>query len=222
MSDNAVKVAAEELKKWLDVLQQLIKEKQAQDAKMAAKLEKLQAKELAETRHQQMMDKFDKLANNGGEVSELKKAIEEAQKEIQSLRQQREDLGKKEAEELDEGVEQNLNEKPEVKNKDLAKEEEIEVEEEKQVEKQNVKAKEANHSMAKKEADEHNENQELKLAGEPGGQALDKTATTWKTGIAADINKNGVNWGGPKSSHDYKSQIKINQNAKVNIGFARK
>jgi hypothetical protein len=102
MSDNAVKVAAEELKKWLDVLQQLIKEKQAHDAKMAAKFEKLQAKELAETRHQEMMAKFDKLANNGGEAAELKKAVEEAQKEIQSLRKQLE-----EPEELEVGGEAN-------------------------------------------------------------------------------------------------------------------
>ena len=88
MSDNVVKVAAEELKKWLDVLQQLIKEKQAQDAKLAAKLDKAEMRQLQETRHEQMMAKFDKLANNGGDVNELKKAVEEAQKEVQSLRKQ--------------------------------------------------------------------------------------------------------------------------------------
>ncbi len=88
MSDNVVKVAAEELKKWLDVLQQLIKEKQAYDAKQAAKIDKAEMRQLQEMRHEQMMAKFDKLANNGGEVSELKKAVEEAQKEIQSLRKQ--------------------------------------------------------------------------------------------------------------------------------------
>lgn len=88
MSDNAVKVAAEELKKWLDVLQQIIKEKQAYDAKQAAKLDKAEMRQLQEMRHEQMMAKFDKLANGGGDVNELKKAVEEAQKEVQSLRKQ--------------------------------------------------------------------------------------------------------------------------------------
>ncbi len=88
MSDNVVKVAAEELKKWLDVLQQLIKEKQAQDAKLAAKLDKAEMRQLQETRHEQMMAKFDKLAANGGDVNDLKKAVEEAQKEVLALRKQ--------------------------------------------------------------------------------------------------------------------------------------
>lgn len=95
MSNNVVSTAAEELKKWLDVLQQLIKEKQAYDAKQAAKLDKLQAKELADFRHQEMMAKFDKLANNGGDVNELKKAVEEAQKEVKSLRKQIDDMDEK-------------------------------------------------------------------------------------------------------------------------------
>jgi chromosome segregation ATPase len=88
MSDNVVKVASEELKKWLDVLQQLIKEKQAYDAKQAAKLDKAELRQLQETRHDQMMAKFDKLANNSSDVTELKKALQEAQKEVQNLRQE--------------------------------------------------------------------------------------------------------------------------------------
>jgi predicted RNase H-like nuclease (RuvC/YqgF family) len=88
MSNNVVSTAADELKKWLEVLQQIIKEKQAYDAKQAAKIDKAEMRQLQETRHEQMMAKFDKLANNGGDVNELKKAIDEAQKEVQNLRKQ--------------------------------------------------------------------------------------------------------------------------------------
>jgi predicted RNase H-like nuclease (RuvC/YqgF family) len=88
MSNNVVSTAADELKKWLEVLQQIIKEKQAYDAKQAAKIDKAEMRQLQEARHEQMMAKFDKLANNGGDVNELKKAIDEAQKEVQNLRKQ--------------------------------------------------------------------------------------------------------------------------------------
>lgn len=95
MSNNVVSTATEELKKWLDVLQQLIKEKQAYDAKQAAKLDKAEMRQLQEMRHEQMMAKFDKLAANGGDVNELKKAVEEAQKEVKSLRKQIDDMDEK-------------------------------------------------------------------------------------------------------------------------------
>jgi chromosome segregation ATPase len=169
MSNNVVSTAAEELKKWLDVLQQIIKEKQAYDAKQAAKIDKAEMRQLQEMRHEQMMAKFDKLANNGGDVNELKKAVEEAQKEIQSLRKQLE--GPDELAVKAENLEKQQQENTEVEKQ--AEEKKAEVEK---------KAEEKKVEIDKKEQNVEQKH-ELKQPDNPGEVKLDAEKANHQFGL---------------------------------------
>jgi hypothetical protein len=204
MSNNVVSTAADELKKWLDVLQQLIKEKQAYDAKQAAKIDKAEMRQLQEMRHEQMMAKFDKLAANGGDATELKKAVEEAQKEIQSLRKQLEapdELAAK-AENLEKNQQENL----EVEKQ--AEEKKVEIE--KQAEEKKVAVeKQAEEKKVEAEKQELNVEQkhELKQPGNPGEVKLDAEKANHQFG----------------SHRPNKEEAKLDaDNPKIQIGAHRK
>lgn len=80
MSDNPIETAADELKKWLNVLKELLEKQQAMEAKQAAQQKAAESRALDQTRHDEMMEKLDKLGER------LEKA--ETQEDVDGVKQE--------------------------------------------------------------------------------------------------------------------------------------